>query len=334
MPAIAELLSKRAGVALDFVLDSASLVERDILEGEATLDKRVLIPCCNSTSPPGLIEAATRDPWQKSGKYALGWVYFAIILLVITTALQWYHYWNDKIRVASHKEVVEEYAKTASPATDYEHSQLSTDRSTKKFFFPQEGPLPEPQRDENNGPTSSWLVRNMFALFRYIFYRPIPNFRVHKKLRPIVFPTIGVCVLVFAALAFVLLYSFVPQPLYWSSIQFGSPPLAIRSGMIAVALLPWIVALSMKANFISVLTGIGHERLNVLHRWLAYIFMILSIVHTVPFYVTPIWDEGGLVVFHRLLRQQQSGVYIYGTGELGQSLQLQQQANHQQVSLR
>lgn len=313
MPAIAELLAKRAGVALDFVRDTAALVEREILEGEASLDKRVLIPCCNSTSPPGLVEAETRDPWQKSGKYALGWVYFAIILLVITTALHWYHYWNDKIRIASHKEVMEEFAKTASPATDYEHSALSTDRSTKKFF-PKEGPIPEPRREQEDGPRSSFLVKNVLALFRYVFYRPIPNIKIHKRLRPIVFPTIGVIVLAFAALAFVLLYSFVPQPLYWSSIQFGSPPLAIRSGMLAVALLPWIIALSMKANFISLLTGIGHERLNVLHRWLAYIFMILSIIHTVPFYVTPVWDEGGLRVFQSLLKAQQSGVYIYGTG--------------------
>lgn len=71
----------------------------------------------------------------------------------------------------------------------------------------------------------------------------------------------------------------------------------------------------MKANFISVLTGLGHERLNVLHRWLAYICLFLSLVHTIPFYVTPVWDNGGLRVFQQLLRQQQSGTYIYGTGE-------------------
>ncbi|MGG6495940.1 UNVERIFIED_CONTAM: ferric reductase-like transmembrane domain-containing protein, partial [Bacteroidetes bacterium 56_B9] len=91
--------------------------------------------------------------------------------------------------------------------------------------------------------------------------------------------------------------------------------LAIRSGMLAVALMPWIVGLSMKANFIALLTGIGHERLNVLHRWLAYVFLVLSIVHTVPFYVTPVWD-GGMQEFHRLLKAQQSGVYIYGTGTI------------------
>ncbi|KAK3612718.1 hypothetical protein LTR56_028276, partial [Elasticomyces elasticus] len=59
------------------------------------------------------------------------------------------------------------------------------------------------------------------------------------------------------------------------------------------------------------MTGIGHERLNVLHRWLAYICMLLSLIHTVPFYVTPIWDQGGLVVFKGYF--QNGKFYIYGT---------------------
>lgn len=112
-------------------------------------------------------------------------------------------------------------------------------------------------------------------------------------------------------MVFVTCYSFIPQPLYYASIQFGSPPLAIRAGMLAVAMMPWVIALSMKANFITMLTGIGHERLNVLHRWAAYICLFLSLVHTVPFYVTPIWDQGGLHVFKTYFTGQ---TYIYGTG--------------------
>lgn len=307
MPAVAELLARRAGLALDFLQDSSTYAD--------TLHKRVSIPCCNSTSPAGLVEASTRDPWAQSGKYALGWVYFSIILLVATTILRWYHFFGDKVRIAAHKEATEDFAKTASPATDYELSALATDRShhSTRKFFPQEQPIPKASLPEVEHHSTPSVIRNTLAAFRYIFYRPIPNIRLHKRLRPIVFPSIGVCLLVFAALAFTLLYSFVPQPLYWASIQFGSPPLAIRSGMIAVALMPWIVGLSMKANLISVLTGIGHERLNVLHRWLAYIFLVLSIIHTVPFYVTPVWD-GGMQEFHALLKAQQSGVYIYGTG--------------------
>ena len=147
-----------------------------------------------------------------------------------------------------------------------------------------------------------------------MFYYPIPAMNVRKGWQPIVFPSIGTIAVVTAALAFVILYSFVPQPLFYQGIEFGSPPLAIRAGMLAVAMIPWIVGLSMKANFISIMTGIGHERLNVLHRWLAYMCLLLSLIHTVPFYVTPIWDQGGLTVFKSYF--QNHHFYIYGTGEL------------------
>ncbi|KAK5735954.1 hypothetical protein LTR17_007789 [Elasticomyces elasticus] len=313
MPALPELLARRAGIALELAQDAAYVLERELLVLAPSLDKRILIPCCNSTSPPGLVEAVTRDPWQKSGKYALGWVYFSVILLVLTTALRWYNYWNDKIRVAVHKQNMEESMKTASPDSDYELSALETDKSTK-MFFPREGPLPSSAESQKEEATagSSRILNTLIAFCRRAFYQPIRAIRVRKGWRPIVFPSIGTIAIVLAALALVLLYSFIPQPLFWQGIEFGSPPLAIRAGMLAVAMIPWIVGLSMKANFIAIMTGIGHERLNVLHRWLAYICMLLSLIHTVPFYVTPIWDQGGLVVFKGYFQNQ--NFYIYGTG--------------------
>lgn len=286
----------------------------EFLRGSTLLEKRISIPCCNSTSPSGLVEATTRDPWQNSGKYALGWVYFAIILLVLTSALRLYHYWNDKISVANYKGKLEEAANIASPATDYELSALGTDNTARKFF-PREGPPPT-TLDAGPSERLNWLFRKALASVRFLFYRPIPNIRMPKGMRPIIFPSPGVCILVVAALAFVVLYCFLPQPLYWESLQFGSPPLAIRSGMLAVSLMPWIVVLSMKANFITILTGLGHERLNVLHRWLAYICLLLSLIHTIPFYVSPVDDAGGFRVFKHLLRAQQPGSYIYGTGRM------------------
>jgi hypothetical protein len=69
----------------------------------------------------------------------------------------------------------------------------------------------------------------------------------------------------------------------------------------------------MKANLISMVTGISHERLNVLHRWAAYICLALSIMHTVPFYITPVWEKGARASFQQLF-QQRDGMYIYGTG--------------------
>ena len=157
--------------------------------------------------------------------------------------------------------------------------------------------------------SSSAPLNNIIAIFRYIFYRPIPYLRYRKM--EIGFPSLGVVVIMFAAFVFVTLYCFIPQPLYYSSISYGSPPLAIRAGMLAVAMMPWIIALSMKANVVTMLTGIGHERLNVLHRWGAYLCLFLSLVHTIPFYITPVWDKNGLAVYKAYFSGQ---YYVYGTG--------------------
>lgn len=310
MPALAELLAKRAGVALEAVHEAAEVVEREFLEHIPILNKRIYIPCCNFSSPSGLIEAETVDPWQKSGKYALAWLYFCIILLTVASAVRWYQYWNDKIRTALQKDRTEQAMITSSPDVDFPVSTLSSLQSTQKFF-PPKSPVPS-RPNAGSASSTSRPVNAVFALFRYVFYHPIPNVRLRKGWRPLIFPSLGVIVLIVAALVLVLGYDLIPQPLFWESIRFGSPPVAIRAGMIAIAMVPWIVALSMKANFISILTGIGHERLNVLHRWLAYIFLLLSLIHTIPFYVTPIWDRGGYRVFRAFFANQH--VYVYGSG--------------------
>jgi len=58
--------------------------------------------------------------------------------------------------------------------------------------------------------------------------------------------------------------------------------------MIAVAMIPFVVALGMKANLVSLVTGVGHEKLNVLHRWLGLLMGFLSIIHAIPFLVEPV----------------------------------------------
>ncbi|KAJ4402218.1 hypothetical protein N0V91_007426 [Didymella pomorum] len=305
MPAI----SDAAGVALAQFGASATHAQRDVAEVLSSLVRRLNIPY-NSTSPAGLTEANTVDPWNKSGKYALAYVYFCIPLLVAAALMRYYHLFTDKIRTALHQEEVLQSSATSSPDTDYEMSVLYTDKSTMKFF-PREGPLPSGPKTQSSV-SSVVPINNLVALFRFIFYRPIRQINIRKGWRPLVFPSLSVIVIVFLSFAVGLLYCCLPQPLFWKSIAYGSPPLAIRSGMMAVALLPWIVALSMKANLITMITGISHERLNVLHRWAAYLCLVLSILHTVPFYVTPIWEKGARKVFESFF--QQSGFYAYGTG--------------------
>lgn len=277
-----------------------SLILTDILA------KRINIPI-NSTSPPGLVAASKQDPWSHSGQYALGWVYFSVILLVITCCIHWYHWGTDRIRRATFKEEVAIASKDSSPDSDYEMANLPTASSTRKFF-PGTGELPERPAEEISV-LSFTPLNKAIAATRCITYRPLPALRIRKL--ELGFPSVGAVAIISAAFIFMTLYCFVPQPLYYASVAFGSPPLAIRAGMLAVALMPWIVALSMKANLVTMLTGIGHERLNVLHRWGGYLCLFLSLIHTIPFYITPIWDQGGLAAFKSFFTGQ---YYIYGTG--------------------
>lgn len=271
-----------------------------------SLTRRINIPI-TSGSPAGLVAASKQDPWTGADKYALGWVYFAIIILVITSLIHSYHWLTDRIRRATYKEEAIKSSTTSSPDTDYEMANLPTNSSNRNFF-PRPGNVAQ-EAQQQSSMSSSAPLNNTIAIFRYVFYRPLPSLRFGKL--QVGLPSAGVVAIFSAALVFVTLYCFIPQPLYYASIAFGSPPLAIRAGMLAVALMPWIVALSMKANFITMLTGIGHERLNVLHRWGGYLCLFLSLIHTIPFYITPIWDKDGLAIFKGYFTGQ---YYIYGTG--------------------
>ncbi|KAH9888601.1 ferric reductase like transmembrane component [Xylariomycetidae sp. FL2044] len=272
------------------------------------LARRIFIPL-TATSPPGLVEANTVDPWIQSGKYGRGWTYFSLAVMGVVLFARIWHWWQDKIRQAIYKQEVEQhYRDLYSLDPEYAVNAMQTSQ-TGRHFFPDEGGEKKDFKPKTDfsavGPVLDGL-----ALFRWVFYRPIPDviWRRHR----FTFSSLAVLAIGFIALAFVALYTFLKQPLYWESIQYGSPPVAVRSGMIAVAMTPWIVATSMKANLLTLITGIGPERLNVFHRWAGYLCLFLSLVHAVPFYIQPVWDDGGMDVFESLFPEG-SGV-VYGTG--------------------
>lgn len=53
----------------------------------------------------------------------------------------------------------------------------------------------------------------------------------------------------------------------------------------AFACIPFLVAVSSKANVITLLTGISHENLNVIHRWVAWMSFALSLLHALPYFI-------------------------------------------------
>ncbi|RYP02884.1 hypothetical protein DL764_005540 [Monosporascus ibericus] len=287
--------------------DSHSVITR-ASKTLSDLAKRIHIPL-TPTSPPGLVEANTLDPWIESGKYGVGWTYFSVALVGVILLVRIWHWWQDKIRQAIYKQEMEQhYQDLYSLDPEFAATGIRTGQ-TGRHFFPEEGGEKtdfKPKSDLSAvGP-----VLDALALFRWVFYRPIPDI-VWRKHR-FTFSSLAVLAVCFIALSFVSLFTFLKQPLYWQSIQFGSPPVAIRAGMIAVAMTPWIIATSMKANLLTLITGIGPERLNVFHRWAGYLCLFLALVHTIPFYIQPVWDDGGMDVFERLFPEG-SGI-IYGTG--------------------
>ncbi|KAL1843909.1 hypothetical protein VTJ49DRAFT_6852 [Mycothermus thermophilus] len=266
-------------------------------------------------SPPGLVQALTSDPWSKSGKYGLGWTYFAIAVMGLAVLMRIWHFWQDKIRQAIYKQEMEQhFASLYSLDPGWDRSAAlatsATQAESRQHFFPDEPPVQEKQFKPKAHLSSVGFVNDTLALFRWVFYRPIPDI-VWRKHR-FTFSSLAVLSCVFIALSFITVYCFLQQPLYWQSIRFGSPPLAIRSGMIAVAMTPWIFATSAKANLLTLITGIGPERLNVFHRWLGYLCLFMSLVHMVPFYIQPVWEDGGMQVFEKLFPPG-SGI-IYGSG--------------------
>ena len=265
------------------------------LEPLHTLVKRINITL-HSNSSAALNASVQQDRFVNAGQYSLAWAYFCVVILAASLVVHIYHLWTDKIRRALHKEDAVNQGKvsaTSSPDDDYEMYNLRTNNSTNKLFPRERAPLQELPDVESS--LSVPLVNKILALVRLIVYRPVPSIRIRKRELP--FPSLSVVIVTTAAFLLVILYSFIPQPLFYASIAFGSPPLAIRAGMFSVATIPWIIALSMKANLVSVVTGIGHERLNVLHRWLGYICLILALVHVIPFYITPVWTQGALQVY-------------------------------------
>lgn len=82
-------------------------------------------------------------------------------------------------------------------------------------------------------------------------------------------------------------------PYYRTSYAFGSPPLALRSGMMSAAMYPFMFAMALKFNPISLLTGISHAHLQTFHQATCILALIFAIIHTAAFVNSPL-REGGM----------------------------------------
>ncbi|KAL1690600.1 hypothetical protein GGG16DRAFT_55264 [Schizophyllum commune] len=108
-------------------------------------------------------------------------------------------------------------------------------------------------------------------------------------------PPLAALLVVAAMTIFVFSLMLAVRPYYWPNMAMGhSMPIATRSGWIAIAIMPFMIVFATKVNFVGMLTGVSHERLQVFHRWSAVLMYIPSLVHTFPFIVMNI-REGTMV---------------------------------------
>ncbi|OKO99258.1 Ferric/cupric reductase transmembrane component 7 [Penicillium subrubescens] len=131
----------------------------------------------------------------------------------------------------------------------------------------------------------------MTSVSRYMSYRGY-QFPMLKYWSP----SLGVTMLGVVGAILFLAMTLGPKPYYWpTDASYGSsPPIATRAGWMALALLPFVLGLSVKANMISVLTSIPHEKLQIFHHWTSYAMFLLALIHTFPFIIYHI-DKGDMV---------------------------------------
>ncbi|KAI5917485.1 putative FRE ferric reductase-like transmembrane component [Camillea tinctor] len=139
-------------------------------------------------------------------------------------------------------------------------------------------------------------------------------------------PSWAVSTVIIIGAVFFLAMTLGPQPYYWPNtrtLSYGnSPPIATRTGWMALACMPFMIILPTKSNMIASLTGVSHERLIVFHNWVGWAMFALALVHTFPFIVFHNWKGDMVSVWNTSL--------VYWTGVVA----LMAQAYLQVFSLR
>ncbi|RLV92801.1 Ferric/cupric reductase transmembrane component 7 [Spathaspora sp. JA1] len=155
---------------------------------------------------------------------------------------------------------------------------------------------------KSNGLTST--VDVLLSYCRFVGYKQVPSNIQYFTSLP---NSIGSSLFMFLSSMYLLCYCLVPHFWYRGCSGFGSPPLAVRAGLMATALTPFIYVLAGKSNAITLLTGISYEKLNVHHQYVGVAAFVLSLIHIIPFLNQDL-REGGA---SRLLTNFQTSFAYY-----------------------
>lgn len=144
----------------------------------------------------------------------------------------------------------------------------------------------------HRGPSGlfSSLIYVITGYCRLLGYLPTPSILTEIFSFP---ASVGNLLFAMLTSGYLLCYCLIPHFWYRACFGFGSPPLSVRAGIMAASLVPFIFVLSGKSNVISMLTGIGYEKLNWIHQFVSVAMLVLAIIHAIPF-IHQALAEGGL----------------------------------------
>jgi hypothetical protein len=103
-------------------------------------------------------------------------------------------------------------------------------------------------------------------------------------------PPVGIILMLLVYLAFIMGLEFNDNDIAGAQ-HYTS--LGVRASWLAVAQIPLLLLLSGKANLIGALVGVSYERLNVYHRWVSRMILLLITLHFG--YQSYGWNQYGLI---------------------------------------
>lgn len=134
------------------------------------------------------------------------------------------------------------------------------------------------------------IKEKVVAAWRWVMYRRLSGPWTRR-----LDASYGQLAILIPSTVFVLVLPFYEGFFIRERFRYGSPPLAVRCAMMLSAMLPPLVALGGKVNVVTMLTGISYTKLNIWHRFLAYMVFILGFIHSVS------WSMPNLFLFSLLI---------------------------------
>jgi ferric-chelate reductase len=116
-------------------------------------------------------------------------------------------------------------------------------------------------------------IATITAVFRECSY---PQLTFAKKTSWFKMPPIGTIILILTYLGFIFALEFIENDIAGAQHYTA---LGVRAAWLAVAQVPLLILLAGKKNLIGFVTGVSYERLNVLHRWVSRVLLLLVTLH-------------------------------------------------------